>query len=99
MKTVEDYKDDITSEGFAYSDTLLQFCNENTVEDVLRAICQAVELGNTASLQSLAMALGQLINEALDKRAETLADRGNMYARTFADKFDGDLQRLHKLGV
>ena len=99
MKTKEDYKDDITGEGFAYTQTLLEFCDENTAEDALRAICQAVELGNTASLQSLAMALGQLINEALDNRAETAIAKGNLHAKIFADKFDGDLQRLHKLGV
>jgi hypothetical protein len=97
MKTVEDYKDDITSEGFAYTQTLLEFCDEVSVEDMLKAICQAVELGNTASLQSLAMDLGQFINDTLYSRALIAFD--DSHASTFADKFDGDLQRLHILGT
>ncbi|MFD1121863.1 hypothetical protein ACFQ2T_05060 [Methylophilus flavus] len=69
MRTVEECLDDLQDDAFPYSETLLEFMDEETAEGMLKALCQAAQTGNTASLPSLALSLGNAINEAMHKRA------------------------------
>lgn len=69
MRTVEDCLDDLQDDSYAYTTTLIEHVDADVAEGLIKAICQAVQSGNAASLPFFAKSLGQYVNEAMFNRA------------------------------
>jgi hypothetical protein len=69
MRTVEDCLDDLQDDAYPYSETLIEFVDADVAEGLIKAICQAVQSGNAASLPFFAQSLGQAVNDAMFDRA------------------------------
>lgn len=93
MRTVEDCLDDLQDDDYAHTTTLIEFVDADVAEGLIKAICQAVQCGNAASLPFFAQSLGTEINNAMRKRAETMASKPDPLANHF-DEVDAGLERL-----
>lgn len=93
MRTLEDCLDDLQDDDYAYTTTLIEFVDADVSEGLIKAICQAVQCGNAASLPFFAQSLGQAVNDAMRERAEKLASKPDPLANHF-DEVDAGLERL-----
>lgn len=93
MNNINDILDDLLDEPHAYTRTLIEFVDADVAEGLIKAICQAVESGNAASLPFFAQSLGQAVNDAMRERAEQIANKPNPLNLHF-DEVDAALKRL-----
>jgi hypothetical protein len=67
MRSVEDCLDDLQDDAYPYSETLIEFVDEEQAESTLRAMCIAE---GDRDILLFAKSLRQAINDAMRERAE-----------------------------
>lgn len=96
MRTVEECLDDLQEDSYAYTTTLIEFMDEDLVEGLLKAICQAVEINNAASLPFFAQSLGQAVNDAMSERAVAMQTKTKNPLLEAFDEIMSGFPTIHK---
>lgn len=98
MKTKEDVLDEMEDDSFFFSETLIEYVDEELTEGTLKALCQAVRYNKTdRDILVFAKSLAQAINEAADKRA--INNLTNYHRSPLFETFDEIMVGFSNLGI
>ncbi len=93
MRDIEDCLDEIQDDTYAYTTTRNEFVDADLDESTTKAMCNAYVLKDDASLLIFAKSHVQAILDAMNGRAQHLANKPSPLAVHF-DEVDAGLDRL-----